>query len=112
MTGAIAEMVPERRDDCTCPFDAPGQAPPVTDPKSACFDDCLRAFLMRKYGQRDINRDVCQNISDSGGGGAAFYPLYYLDHKWCGLHWNDPAALYQDRKLQSRMLSSSAQVLR
>lgn len=111
MTGAIAEMVLERRDDCACPFDSPGEAPPRTDPTSACFDACLQAFLMRKYGQEDINQAVCQNISNSGGGGSAFYPLYYLDHKWCGLHWNDPTALYQDRKFPYELLSSSAQEL-
>lgn len=111
MTGVIAEMVLERRDNCACPFDAPGEAPPRTDPTSACFDGCLQAFLMRKYGQGDINQAVCQNISDSGGGGTAFYPLYYLDHKWCGLHWNDPAALDQDRKFPPELLSWSAQEL-
>lgn len=111
MTGVIAEMVLERRDNCACPFDAPGEAPPRTDPTSACFDGCLQAFLMRKYGQGDINQAVCQNISDSGGGGTAFYPLYYLDHKWCGLHWNDPAALYQDRKFPPELLSWGAQEL-
>lgn len=111
MTGVIAEMVLERRDNCACPFDAPGEAPPKTDPTSACFDDCLQAFLMRKYGQGDINQAVCQNISDSGGGGTAFYPLYYLDHKWCGLHWNDPDALDQDREFPPELLSLSAQEL-
>lgn len=98
MTGAIGEMVLRRRDDCACPFDGLEDATPKTDPKGACFDDCLQAFLTRKYGQGDVNKAVCQNISDSGGGGAAFFPLYYLDHKWCGLQWNDPAALGQDRK--------------
>lgn len=106
--GATWEMGLDRRDDCACPFEAPGEAPPVSDPKSMCFDDCLRAFLMSQYGQSDINRAVCQNISDSGGGGPAFYPLYYMDHKWCGLHWNDPAALYQDRKLLPNMASPCA----
>lgn len=109
MTGAIGEMALEQRDDCACPFEAPGEASPTTDPKSVCFEGCLQAFLMRKYGQGDINRAVCQNISDNGGGGSAFYPLYYLDHKWCGLQWNDPAALNQDRKFQFEMLSSNMQ---
>ncbi|KAL1865173.1 hypothetical protein Daus18300_007299 [Diaporthe australafricana] len=96
MKDAIGDMVLDRRDDCTCPFEAPGEAPPMTDPKSTCFDDCLRAFLTSQYGQGELNPTVCQAISDSGGGGAAFYPLYYLDHKWCGLHWNNPADLRQD----------------
>lgn len=111
MTGAIQEMVLKRRDDCVCPFDAPGEAPPVTDPRDACFDGCLRAFLMSKYGQGDVNEEVCQNILDSGGGGSAFYPLYYLDHKWCGLQWNNPTALDQDRKFQPELLSLSTQEL-
>lgn len=98
MSGQSGEIILERRDDCACPFDAPAEAPPVTVPKSACFQDCLRAFLMSKYGQEDINRALCQSISDDGGGGTAFYPLYYLDHKWCGLQWNDPDGLAQDRK--------------
>ncbi|KAJ0125428.1 hypothetical protein J7T55_006774 [Diaporthe amygdali] len=107
--GATWEMGLDRRDDCACPFEAPGEAPPVSDPKSMCFDDCLRAFLMSQYGQSDINRAVCQNISDSGGGGPAFYPLYYMDHKWCGLHWNDPAALYQDPGVDKIINSCNSQ---
>ncbi|KAH8769878.1 hypothetical protein F5883DRAFT_667365 [Diaporthe sp. PMI_573] len=96
MMGEVGEMVLERRDDCACPFDGPGDAPPVTDPKSVCFEGNQRAFLMSKYGQEDINRALCQSIADDGRGGTAFYPLYYLDHKWCGLQWNDPADLAQD----------------
>ncbi|KAG8160107.1 hypothetical protein KVR01_009643 [Diaporthe batatas] len=96
MMGEVGEMALARQDDCACPFDGPGDTPPVTDPKGACFEGNQRAFLMSRYGQEDINQTLCQSIADAGSGGTAFYALYYLDHKWCGLQWNDPHSLAQD----------------
>lgn len=112
MMGEVGKMVLAGQDDCACPFDAPGDATPVTDPKDACFEGNQRAFLMSRYGQEDINRTLCQSIADGGAGGTAFYALYYLDHKWCGLQWNDRHSLAQDRKYLARDTTSPVQELR
>lgn len=107
--GVVGKMALARQDDCACPFDAPGDAPPVTDPKDACFEGNQRAFLTSRYGQEDISGALCQSIADDGAGGTAFYALYYLDHKWCGLQWNNPHSLAQDRKSLTEDTTPQAQ---
>lgn len=97
----MLELLPdtnlERRQDCTCPFDAPGEAPPQLGDK--CFADCLAAFLKSKFSQVQINDAVCGSLQESGEGGDAFYALYYLDQRWCGLV---PRSIFgQDREWNS-----------
>lgn len=85
----------ERRGDCACPFEDTKESthPALGD---TCFADCLAAFLNSKFNQNEINDNVCRSLQESGGGGDAFYPLYYLDQKWCGLVPKTP--LGQDRE--------------
>lgn len=97
MMGLPPGMELERRQDCACPFeDASGEPSTLGD---TCFADCLAAFLKSQFKQAQINDVVCRSLQESSGGDA-FYPLYYLDQKWCGLV---PKDFYgQDREWDSR----------
>lgn len=94
MMGLSPDMELEQRQNCACPFEAPGDAPPVRG--DGCFANCLDAFLKNRFNQGQINDVVCQSLQESGGGGDALYPLYYLDQKWCGLVPKSPFG--QDRE--------------
>lgn len=95
MIGLSSDIGLERRRDCACPFEDPsGPTHPALG--DTCFADCLAAFLSSKFDQVQINDHVCRSLQENGGGGDAFYPLYYLDQKWCGLVPKSPFG--QDRE--------------
>lgn len=85
MMGLSPDMGLERRQDCTCPFEGPGAAQPLKETSTLCFKSCLDAFLKSRFNQTEINDAVCRSLQEGGGGGDVFYPLYYMDQKWCGL---------------------------